>query len=65
MYRCIQEIFVNVSEFLLGISKTVSSILGGDHSERGDFYQVIELVRAHKKIHQHIKNWDDEAICRK
>lgn len=47
MHWCIQEIFVNVSEFLLGISRSVSSILGGDHSERGGFYQVTDLVKAH------------------
>lgn len=34
---------VNVSELRLGISRPLSSILGGD-SERGEFYQVLELV---------------------
>lgn len=45
-----QEIFMNGSELLLGISRPVPSILGGDLSERGDFYQVIEFVKAHKKF---------------
>lgn len=57
---------MNMSQFLLGVSRPVSSsILGGDPSERGDFYQVKELVKAPTKIHQHLKYWDDEAIYRK
>lgn len=54
-----------MSQFLLGVPRPVSSILGGEPSERGGFYQVKELIKAHTKIHQHLKHWDDEAICRK
>lgn len=36
---------MNISELGLGISRPLSSILGGDHSERGKFYRVIELVK--------------------
>lgn len=36
---------MNISELWLGRSRPLLSILGGDHSERGKFYQVIELVK--------------------
>ena len=50
MHWCIQEIFVNVSELWLGISRPLSSILGGDHTEGGEFYQVIELVKVQENF---------------
>ena len=48
MHWCLQEIFVSVSELLLGLFRPVSSILGGDHSERGEFFQVLELIKVQK-----------------
>lgn len=37
---------MNVSGLLLGITRLASCLLADDHSERGEFYQVIALVKA-------------------
>lgn len=64
MHQCTQEILVNASELLLGISRPVSSISGGDHPERGEIYQAIELVKAQEYFINILKR-DNEAIGRK